>query len=99
MRYTVLPADDGHDMRSNWMVHKAGNMESAHTKKSAAKRKARKLASPGDTLQIRRTDGTIQKTVTVQRGRSGQRDSGEQQSGGGIPGIGAFETGITDAFE
>ena len=93
-KYTVLPADDGVDMRSNWQVKKNGTTKSTHTKKSAAKRSARQMASPGDTLQIRRTDGSIQSTSTVTRA-SGSSDSEDNNGGGGrLPGMGTFKTGI-----
>jgi len=90
-KYTVLPADDGIDMRSNWMVHKNGKMKTTHTKKSAAKRSARQMASEGDTLQIRRTDGSIQSTSTVRKASS---SSESEESSGRLPGMGTFKTGI-----
>lgn len=63
-KIVVKPAADSHDMRGNWVVDAPGK-RSPHVKKSAARRKARRLASSGDTLEIRRTDGTIQERVTV----------------------------------
>jgi len=93
-KVSVRPATDGIDMRSNWMVHVGGKMKSTHTKKSAAVRQAREFASEGDTLEIRRTDGTIQETVTV-RNASGS----EQQDNPLIPGEALFETGVSDFFK
>lgn len=62
---TVAPLPDGTDMRSNWQVKKSGRRVSTHTKKSAAKRRAKREASSGDTLKIKRTEGTVQDTRTV----------------------------------
>lgn len=65
-RVLVSPAADGTDIRSNWEVLKPGSKTTSHTKKSAAKRRAKRIASSGDTLEIRRTDGTIQERRVVQ---------------------------------
>lgn len=59
MRVTVEPASDGYNMRGNW-VTKRGGTSKPSTKKSAAVRKARRLASEGDTLVVKGTDGRIQ---------------------------------------
>lgn len=59
MRVTVQPAADGFDMRQNWVTKKGGKSMPS-TKKSAAVRKARELASEGDTLVVKGTDGRIQ---------------------------------------
>jgi len=61
----VLPLDDGVSQRSNWQVKKGMRRKSTHLKKSAAKRKADKIASSGDTLEIRGTGGRIQDRRTV----------------------------------
>lgn len=61
----VLPLPDTTSMRGSWQVKKSGRRVSSHRKKSAAKRKAKQKASSGDTLQIRRSNGTIQSTTTV----------------------------------
>jgi len=42
------------------MVHVSGRMKSNHTTKQAAKNAAREYANEGDTLEIRRTDGSVQ---------------------------------------
>lgn len=55
----VTPLPDGIDQRSNWQVLKNGRQVSTHTKKSAAKRKARSLAGSTDQVRISRTDGTF----------------------------------------
>lgn len=57
--YRVTPLPDSVDMRSNWQVQKNGRRLSSHTKKSAAKRRARREAGPGDSVVIHRTDGTV----------------------------------------
>jgi len=88
-KYTVLPRDDGQDFQNSWMVHKSGKMKSNHTTKQAAVNAARSMATEGDTLEIRRTDGTIQKTVTVQDSRS----ESSEASGFGMPGFGNADYG------
>jgi len=93
---SVLPRDDGHDFQNSWMVHVSGKMKSNHTTKQAAKNAARRYASDGDTLVIHRTDGTIQKKVTV---RDATPDDSDQSQTTGVPGIGTFKTGISDAFK
>jgi hypothetical protein len=80
---TVLPRDDGHDFQQSWMVHVSGQMKSNHTTKQAAKNKAREVASDGDTLEIRRSDGTVQKRVTV-RAASADSDSDHEAKGLGF---------------
>jgi len=69
-KYTVLPRDDGADFQQSWMVHKNGRMQDNYTTKEAATNDARAMANEGDTLEIRRTDGTIQSKTTV-RGSAG----------------------------
>jgi hypothetical protein len=49
------------------------------------------MASEGDTLQIRRTDGSIQSTSTVRKASS---SSESEESSGRLPGMGTFKTGI-----
>jgi len=56
--YRVTPLPDTTDMRGSWQVKKNGSRVSSHTKKSAAKRKARRKAGPDDTVLLHRTDGT-----------------------------------------
>jgi len=58
--YRVLPLPDGVDQRYGWQVQKNGRRISKHTKKSAAKRKARQKAGMGDSVVLHRTDGTVQ---------------------------------------
>jgi len=76
----VLPRDDGQDFQESWMVHVSGKMKSNHTTKQAATNAAREYANEGDTLEIRRTDGTIQSKSTV---RSSGDD--EPEKGGLMP--------------
>jgi len=57
-------------------------------------RAAREYASSGDTLQIRRTDGTIQKTITVSSA-SGSESTEDRAL---VPGEALFETGVSDFF-
>lgn len=58
--YRVTPRDDDTDTRQSWKVHKDGvGMVSSHTKKSAAKRKARREAGEGDSIVLHRVDGTV----------------------------------------
>jgi len=59
--YVVAPSGNG------WVVRKGGTgtVKSNHRKKSRAKSAARRMASSGDTVQIRRSNGTIQKSSTV----------------------------------
>lgn len=90
MQYTVLPRDDGQAFEQSWMVHENGQMKSSHTTKQAALNAARGYASDGDTLEVRRIDGTIQKSVTV-RDASGSDD--ESSSGFFVPGFGDNDHG------
>lgn len=53
----VTPLPDGVDQRSNWQVVKDGRRVSTHTKKSAAKRKARRIAGATDEVVISGTGG------------------------------------------
>jgi len=57
--YRVTPLSDGVDQRYGWQVQKNGRRVSKHTKKSAAKRKARREANGSDSVVIHRTDGTV----------------------------------------
>jgi len=63
--YTVLPLPDSTSMRGSWQVKKGNMRVSKHRKKSAAKRRAKREASMGDTIRIHRLNGTIQNTKTV----------------------------------
>lgn len=56
----VAPLRDGVDQRGSWQVKKQGMRKDTHTKKSAAVRRARELATKGDVIEIRRTDGSVQ---------------------------------------
>lgn len=56
----VLPSANG------WVVKKGNRRVSRHRKKSAAKRSAKRKASKGDTIEIRRQNGSIQNSRTVQ---------------------------------
>jgi len=94
----VRPAPDGYDMQSNWVVAWSGRT-SAHTKKSAAKRKAREVAHDGDQLVIKGTDGAIIKNVTVRDASVGSSESEQSGDGGILPGIRTFKTGVSDAYD
>ena len=63
-----------------------GTRKDTHTKKTAAKRRARGVARDGDTIQIHRTDGTVQERYTY-RG-----SSGGNRKGGSVP----TETAVWD---
>jgi hypothetical protein len=56
--YRVTPLPDGVSQRYGWQVQKNGRRVSRHTKKSAAKRAARKNAGRGDSVLVHRLDGT-----------------------------------------
>lgn len=89
---TVLPRDDGQDFQNSWMVHVSGQMKSNHTTKQAARNKAREYANKGDTMEIRRTDGSVQERFTVRDGSAG--DSAEEgHSGFAFPGFGSRDYG------
>jgi hypothetical protein len=105
MLLIVRPADDGHDMRGNWET--TGRGSSTHVKKTAAIREARKRAKEGDTLEIRRTDGTVQDRKTIRNASpssssSNSSESGESSSVGLRPpsfGEDAYETGVEKFFK
>jgi len=56
--YRVKPLPDGVSQRYGWQVQKSGRRISKHTKKSAAKRKARRKAGKMDSVILHRVDGT-----------------------------------------
>lgn len=60
----VMPLPDSVSMRSNWQVKRGSRRVSTHTKKSAARRKAKRVAKQGDTIKIYRMDGTIQTNLS-----------------------------------
>lgn len=60
------------------MVHVSGQMKSNHTTKQAARNAARGYASDGDTMEVRRTDGSVQERFTVRDASSG--DSGSEET-------------------
>lgn len=63
--YHVTPDADNDTQRYGWKVTKEGRgRQSNHTKKSAAKRKAKQLAGANDTVVIHRLDGTIQNSIS-----------------------------------
>lgn len=97
-RIEVRPAKDGHDMRSNWMVHKNGKMVGRpHVKKSAAKRKMNRIAEEGDLKVVKGTDGQV--LAGYPKRHRGSRETNEdQQESGQLPGMGTFKTGIVDGF-
>lgn len=64
----VLPLPDTTSQRGNWQVQVSGRRVSTHLKKSAARRRARRAASDGDSMVIHRLDGTIQDRKTVRKG-------------------------------
>lgn len=57
--YRIQPLPDGVTQRGSWQVLRNGVQVSAHTKKSAAKRSARRRAGSGDEVILHRTDGTV----------------------------------------
>jgi len=57
--YRVTPLPDTVDQRYGWQVKKNGRRISKHTKKSAAKRKAKAKGGRDDNIVIHRTDGTV----------------------------------------
>jgi hypothetical protein len=61
--YQVVPASPG---SSRWEVIRGFQTLSTHDTKSAAETKARQIATEGDKLTIRRSDESIQETVTIQ---------------------------------
>jgi len=63
--YSVLPLPDSTSMRGSWQVKKGNRRVSKHRKKSAAKRRAKREASMGDTIRIHRSNGTIQNTKSM----------------------------------
>ena len=50
---------------NQWRVVKSGRTVSNHRKKSRAVSKARQKGRSGDTLEIRRANGTIQSTQVI----------------------------------
>lgn len=77
-RYTVIPRQDGTDFQQSWEVRGPGKTTN-HTTKEAARNAARRRASVGDTIEVRRTDGTVQETFTVRKAsRSG---AGREETG------------------
>lgn len=64
--YHVVPDADGDTQRYGWKVTKVNvGRKSNHTKKSAALRKAERLASKGDSIIVHRTNGTVQRSISV----------------------------------
>jgi hypothetical protein len=57
--YRVTPLPDSVDQRYGWQVKRDGARVSTHYKKSGAKRKAKQLAGPNDSVVLHRTDGTV----------------------------------------
>jgi len=57
--YRVTPLPDGVSQRYGWQVKKDGRRISKHTKKSAAKRNARRKAGEKDSIIMHRKDGTV----------------------------------------
>jgi hypothetical protein len=57
--YRVTPLPDGVSQRYGWQVQKNGSRISQHTKKSAAKRKARQEKGPNDSVVIHGKGGRV----------------------------------------
>lgn len=72
----VQPLPDGVNQRSSWQVTVGRKRESTHTKKAAAKRAARSVATKGDVIVIKRTDGTVQDRYRYQGGGSKSTSKG-----------------------
>lgn len=64
-KFTVKPLPDGTSMRGNWQLKRSGRRVTKHRKKSAAIQKAYRKASSGDTLEIKRLNGTTQDVRTI----------------------------------
>jgi hypothetical protein len=93
--FKVLPRKDGVDFQGSWKVTRSDGKETPATTKQAAINKAYNMGDKGDTLQIHRTDGTIQETRTMQ----GSGETSDERSMFAPPGTGTFETSISDAFK
>jgi len=64
--YHVVPDKDNDTQRYGWKVTKVNvGRKSNHTKKSAAKREAKRLASRGDSIIIHRSNGQVQRSITA----------------------------------
>lgn len=64
--YHVVPDKDHDAQRYGWKVTKVNvGRKSNHTKKSAAKRKAKRLASRGDSIILHKTNGQVQRSISV----------------------------------
>lgn len=57
--YRVTPLPDSVSQRYGWQVKKGNRRISTHTKKSAAKRKAKRKAGKSDSIVVHRKDGTV----------------------------------------
>lgn len=57
--YRVIPLPDGVSQRYGWQVQKNGRRISKHEVKSAAKRKAKRKAGPGDSVVIHGLNGQV----------------------------------------
>jgi len=87
--YEVRPLPDGESLRGNWQVRRGMDRVSMHTKKSAAKREARRKASDGAVLKVHRVDGTVQSNQTVRAASVSNGSDGRGDGlfgGGGRPG-------------
>lgn len=63
--YHVVPDKDGDTQRYGWRVTKVGvGTKSSHTVKSAAKRKAKRIASKGDSIVIHKANGQVQGSIS-----------------------------------
>ena len=92
----VSPLKDNVDQRGSWQVTVNGRRKSAHTKKTAAKREARRVANIGDTIQIHRTDGSVQTKKKYQGGSGG---SSAPSHAWDVDDIQSDYDGLTDLFE
>jgi hypothetical protein len=64
--YHVVPDADGDTQRYGWKVTKVNvGRKSNHTKKTAARREAKRLASKGDSIIIHRKNGQVQRSISV----------------------------------
>lgn len=79
--FTVQPIDDGYDMRGNWETV-GPKKTTGHTRKRAAINAARRRGGDGDTLVIKRTDGTIQEKRTMRKGSTKSRKDNGAEGGG-----------------
>lgn len=67
--YFVMPIKDEAGNRGGWGVHKkhgsGTRLMSDHKNKKPAYRRAKRMANKGDKIRVSRSNGTVQRWVTV----------------------------------